>query len=172
MQEQNCQKCGNSFQDYKSNHRKYCSRQCQYENFKVDHNHNCSLCNKQFTTKSKNNKYCSLSCAGKVNNTLVKNRRGNTNSREKHWNWKRGWNYSSSGYIEVNIGFKKRKYQHRIVMEDYLGRELESGEQVHHINGDKTDNRVENLIVLSPAEHTRLHLKKRWHGADIAKELT
>ena len=46
---------------------------------------------------------------------------------------------------------------HRKIMEDHLGRKLRRDEHVHHINGDKRDNRLENLVVLSPKEHMRIH---------------
>ena len=49
---------------------------------------------------------------------------------------------------------------HRYIMEQYLGRKLGYNEVVHHINGDKHDNRIENLIVMPRGEHARLHLEK------------
>jgi hypothetical protein len=43
-------------------------------------------------------------------------------------------------------------------MEAHLGRELQPDEVVHHINGDSTDDRLENLQVLSRSEHTAIHM--------------
>lgn len=48
-------------------------------------------------------------------------------------------------------------YEHRVVVERLLGRLLTPDEQVHHINRIKTDNRPENLCVVSKAEHLAEH---------------
>lgn len=58
-----------------------------------------------------------------------------------------GW-YTTTGYKGGTFNGKKM-LEHRHVMEQSLGRELLSHENVHHINGVKDDNRLENLELWS-----------------------
>ena len=61
-----------------------------------------------------------------------------------------------SNYKAIKVNGKKID-EHRYIMEQYLGRQLARDEVVHHKNGEKDNNEIENLEVMSLSEHSRQH---------------
>jgi hypothetical protein len=76
----------------------------------------------------------------------------NAGTSEGHTD-KRGYRWI---YVTKN-GIRTQRREHRVVMERHLGRDLEPWELVHHRNGDRSDNRVENLEVQDWSAHTTDH---------------
>ena len=83
-------------------------------------------------------------------------------------NWKGGRHQDKHGYVHIKMpehpNARKSGYvfEHTLVMAASLGRPLAHGEIVHHINGIKDDNRLENLVVLTNAAHMSHHSIEQW----------
>lgn len=73
-----------------------------------------------------------------------------------------GNNYKFKGridgkYVRVRVN-KKIIFEHRYLMEKALGRKLKKDEHIHHLDGDSRNNNLNNLILVSPTEHRKLHI--------------
>lgn len=77
-------------------------------------------------------------------------------------NWK-GGRRNAFGYVEVWTG-RKYEREHRAVIERHIGRKLLPHESVHHINGVKDDNQIENLELWSSSHPSgqRVQDKVTW----------
>lgn len=82
---------------------------------------------------------------------------------ERNPDWK-GGKTISQGYVEISSRAiqPKRKREHQIVMESYIGRELKANEVIHHIDGNKQNNNINNLALMDRSAHARLHSIERW----------
>ena len=110
----------------------------------------CQNCHKEFERfprdiKRGGGKYCSNDCA--------------------HQGRKKGGNRIFMGdYWRVYLPGGKTIAEHRMIMEKKIGRFLLPGELVHHIDGNKTNNSIENLEIVNPSKHSQIHngLNQRW----------
>ena len=78
---------------------------------------------------------------------------------KNHPNWKGGRYLGWKGYVFVLCEDGQYRREHRVVAEQTLGRPLEKGEVVHHIDGDKKNNHPSNLVVYTISDHTHHHWK-------------
>lgn len=76
---------------------------------------------------------------------------------------KRGSRTVANGYVFIRVAKGQRVREHVLIAERALGRKLKRNEHVHHINGDKTDNRNENLLICTHGYHIELHWRMKHH---------
>lgn len=148
-----CLQCKKSFNSYICDNRKFCCRDCANQHRTTKQLVNCHNCKISFSKifsevkRSKRN-FCSLKCYYEKN------------THTSHSGYK-GGSISESGYKVIYVD-KVKIFEHRHVVECHLGRKLTEDEIIHHINEDKLDNRIENLLVTSRLKHGNFHLLKKW----------
>jgi len=169
-----CKNCGKEFfrRDCRSKNQ-FCSTSCGYAyNTKERFNRICQECGKEFSISAYEQSrdhglFCSKSCAVTVNGRKGLGRKKSLEHRtkiglghtgEKNYRWKGGVKMQG-GYTFNRVEKGKYKQEHRQVAEKAMGRPLTENEHVHHINGNKTDNRNCNLLICSRGYHAWLHRK-------------
>lgn len=134
-----CGVCGSAFKARYAQ-QTYCSVACKNKGIAKDKACVCAVCGLGFERPhGKTRAYCSRSCANKARASGMKKPQITLDARVIGGTVK-----SSHGYLLVRVNGRK-VMQHRLVMEQVLGRPLKPSERVHHKNGDRTDNRTENL---------------------------
>ena len=158
-----------------SSSRKLCSREC-YSKYRskiykgknhsrwIDGRSNeskkCKDCGKSFIG-TRELQFCSKKCAYANRVKTGALRAGNNGM------WKGGRTGGNGSYVFILFPSypSANKYgyilEHRLVMEKHIGRYLEKSEIVHHKNEIKSDNRIENLILMDKKEHDKYHNLKR-----------
>ena len=108
----------------------------------------CLACGKIWMGVAKVRRFCSQKCVSG----------GSNNGR-----WNGGKYINKQGYVLIWSPKSKSRYEleHRLIMEKHINRKLLESEDVHHKNHIKTDNRLENLKLMSTSEHTKLHWKEK-----------
>ena len=117
---------------------------------------NCHTCGKKlFKIPSElelhKNIYCSRDCYSKARKKLT---------RELSSNWNGGIWITPDGYRFIKQEDGTYRGEHRLIMEKSLGRSLLSEEIVHHIDGDKLNNNIDNLCLMSRKQHADIHRDK------------
>lgn len=113
----------------------------------------CDNCNKEFfrhrcyDKRNNKNVFCCKKCEAEFKNL-----------KNTVQEWKGGRISRSTGYRYIRLNGKEIG-EHDLVMMRFLGRKLKKNEVVHHIDGNKLNNDIKNLSLMTRNEHTKLHNK-------------
>lgn len=121
----------------------------------------CERCGEEYQPTGPTQRFCSVRCRAKLPTACVQCGvlfKPSDRSQQKYCSRACfrlsfvGRTINAAGYMRITVptgtpgqGKDGRMLEHRFVMQEHLSRPLATSENVHHINGDKTDNRIENL---------------------------
>ncbi|PRR85991.1 HNH endonuclease signature motif containing protein [Clostridium luticellarii] len=151
-----CPVCGKAFEELESkikyreihqhifNH--YCSVKCAKLAQRKRIVKHCEMCGKSFEVqRNSKQRFCSVNCVNKY--------------KKKSGKYKKNGYWYENGYKVLYVEGNKCIKEHIKVMEEHMGRKLKKNEVVHHINGNKSDNRLQNLKLMTREEHSSYHRK-------------
>ena len=171
-----CGNCGIEFEDWSSGKRKYCSREChgistrvKLSSEKLKEMYESGLCIPEIAKKFG----CSKTLVRKrffefgipirsVSEAIKLGYKMGARKRmcgKNHPLW-RAERTMQAGYVYIFPGIGKRIREHRYIWEQSNGK-IPSGCIIHHLNGIKTDNRIENLCMVTRANHSANHAPER-----------
>ncbi len=151
-----CEICGKIVRHKPSHKARFCSRDCQhkFQRFLPDAEPRaCPTCGKVFTPIRKRwmQKFCSKPCgvphwqaASKTQEVVEKRAIATGNAQRR------------KGCKDTYVKYRGR-HEHRVVMEKHLGRKLTFQDVVHHIDGNKKNNAIENLELTTRQKHMPIH---------------
>jgi HNH endonuclease len=120
-----------------------------------------------------NKKFCECGCGELIEiinkmGKQAKYKNHHHNYGKNHYKWKDGRIKDERGYIRIlkpdhhftnNLGYV---YEHRLIWEEYYNCCLLPVGMIHHINGIKDDNRIENLQLMSRSDHGKHEAIEQW----------
>jgi len=149
-----CETCGGRFLAFASQvdhgYGRYCGRDCMAVAFRgLPQAVTCLQCGTSFPCKPSiarrdGTRFCSTEC------------RSRFHSGPQHPHWQGGRSHTQ-GYVTLRQPDGRKVREHRRVMAEHLGRPLARTELVHHRDGNRANNAIENLEVMTRGGHTRHH---------------
>jgi hypothetical protein len=141
-----CENCGGGYErmecELRSKPSRFCSARCRYAAQSKPVELTCDGCGTRFTRKISevnDSNFCSRACYDESRRAEMTN------------------------YPKIGA-----RHEHRIVAEQMLGRALQTGEVVHHIDGDKLNNDPSNIEVMTASAHARLHARRPRRRREVA----